>query len=138
MLDGIVLKTMYVNKILTTFYVNYEEKYKLTIEINIPKIIYNNVEYYYLAVYPESFLSEEDIFKKYYEMNLNVIRDLIEKKLKEHFAFNNHTCDVLSCENPFNSNCPRCSYFLCLFCLLNINLTGKDLTCPACRFAFSH
>ena len=136
--DGIVLKTMYVNKILTTFYVNYEEKYTLTIEINIPKIIYNNVEYYHLAVYQESFLIEEDIYKKYYDMDLDAIRDLIEKKLKEHFAYNNHKCDILSCENPYNSNCPQCGFFLCLFCLLNMNLTGKDLTCPSCRFAFSH
>ena len=139
MADGIVLKTMYVNKILTTFYVSYEEKYTLTIEINIPKIIYNNVEYYHLPVYQESFSSEEDIYKEYYEMNVDAIRQLIEKKLKEHFACNNHMCDILSCENPYNSNCPQCGFFLCLFCLLNMNLTGKDLTCHAsCRFAFSH
>jgi len=87
--DGIVLKTMYVNKILSTFYVNYEEKYTLTIEINIPKIIYNNVEYYHLAVYQESFFSEDDIYKNYYEMNVDAIRNLIEKKLKKHFACNN-------------------------------------------------
>ena len=71
-------------------------------------------------------------------MNLDAIRQLIEKKLKEHFACNNHTCDVLACEAPYNSNCPQCGFFLCLFCLLNMNLTGKELTCPACRFAFSH
>ena len=138
--DGNVLKTLYVNKILTTFCVNFEEEkgYTLTIEINIPKVIYNNVEYYHSAVYQESFLSEEDIYKKYYEIDLNAIRDLIEKKLKEHFACNNHTCDVLSGENPYNSSCPQCGFFLCLFCLLNMNLTGKDLNCPACRFAFSH
>ena len=41
--DANILKTLYVNKILTTFYINFEEeKYTLTIEINIPKIIYNS------------------------------------------------------------------------------------------------
>ena len=44
MTDGVILKTMYMNKILTTFFINYEqEKYMLTIEINLPKVIYNNV-----------------------------------------------------------------------------------------------
>ena len=93
---------------------------------------------HHLAVYQENFQTEDDIYTKYYEMNLDAIRDLIEKKLKEHFACNNYACDVLACESPYNSNCPQCGFFLCLFCLLSMNLTGKELTCPSCRLAFSH
>ena len=41
--DGSGLKSLYVNKVLTTFYVNFDEDkgYILSVEINIPKIIYN-------------------------------------------------------------------------------------------------
>ena len=137
--DTNILKTLYVNKILTTFYVNFEEeeKYTLTIEINIPKIIYNSLEYFHLAVYEESFHTEDEFYTKYYEMDVDTTRGLIEKKLKEHFVCNNYICDVLSCENPYNSCCPQCGFFLCLFCLLNMNLIGKNISCPGCRFEFS-
>jgi len=47
--DANILKTLYVNKILTTFYVNFE-------------IIYNSLEYFHLAVYQESFHTEDDIY----------------------------------------------------------------------------
>jgi len=88
---------------LTTFYVNYEEeKHTLTIEINIPKVIYNSSEYFHLPVYQESFHTEDDIYTKYYKMNVDTIWGYIEKKVKEHLVSNNHTCDVLSCESPYN------------------------------------
>ena len=68
-------------------------------------------------------------------MNVDSIRGYIEQKLKEHLVCNNHSCDVLSCESPYNSNCPQYGFFLCLFCLLN--LIGKNISCPGCRFEFS-
>ena len=73
--DGSVLKSLYVNKVLTTFYVNFEEEkgYTLTVEINIPKIIYSSLEYFHLAVYRKTFQTEDDIFTKYYEMNLDLL-----------------------------------------------------------------
>ena len=115
--DTNILKTLYVNKILTTFHVNFE-------------IIYNSLEYFHLAVYQESFHTEDDIYTKYYEMNFDTIRGYIEKKLKEHLVCHNYSCDVLSCESPYNINCPQYldSFFVCsVFCYLSIFISNINL-----------
>ena len=138
--DADYIKSIYINKILTTFSISYEdEAYLLQVQINLPKIVYDTQELFHLCIYNKSFTTKSELFDAFYNLKTEELSSLMETKLQEHFIFNYELCSVFGCENPFNSSCPQCGYLLCLLCLLSLNLQSSDnksIQCPGCRFEF--
>ena len=134
--DTRIIKSLYINKILTSFSLSYEnDSYILMIDINIPKILYDTQEYFDICVYNKSFPSKTELINAFYAFSVPDIQCLSESKLNKHFVYHHELCSVFGCENVYNSNCPQCGYFLCLPCLLNLNLQNS-VDCCGCRFKF--
>jgi len=134
------LKTVYINQFQTDYFIKYEKnKFVLCICMFLPKLIYNTQETITLTILEEFFDDIDEIIDRYYLLTIDLVKTLMEKKLQEYFVYHTDTCSLLECENPGVSNCPQCSYFLCVKCLNNMNMNTENNTyfcCPQCRFKF--
>ncbi len=134
------LKTLYITRIQTDFSISYEKDvYILYIDILIPKLVYNNQEMECISIVNERYEDIEKIIDRYYKLDKDTVKQLMEQKLKEYFVYHTDPCSLLGCENPASSFCPRCSYCMCSICLININMTVENesnFACPQCRFNF--
>ena len=133
------LKTLYIDRIQTDFSISYESTFILYVNVLVPRLVYNNQEMESISIINEKFDDIDKIINRYYELDKETVKQLIEKKLKEYFVYHTDPCSLLGCENPGSSFCPRCSYCMCTLCLININMTVENesnFACPQCRFNF--
>lgn len=134
------LKTLYVDRIQTDFSISFEKNlFILYVNVLVPRLVYNNQEMECIPIVNERFDDIDKIIDRYYELNKETVKQLIEKKLQEYFVYHTDPCSLLACENPGSSFCPRCSYCMCTLCLININMTVENelnFCCPQCRFNF--
>jgi hypothetical protein len=132
-----ILKTIYIDKIQTNYIIYYENNHFI-LEINcmIPELEYNSQKTTQITIFQKEFEQKNPLIDRYFSMDVDDVQKRIENKLQEYFIYHNDQCSVFACGNPASQNCPRCGYFICSMCLLNISMNQDNICCPQCRFRF--